>query len=108
MELEPGQITGSIAALASPDFTLQYTVWPPCVPSGPCPEFVALVTTSVQTTSQTTYSGFGTDSFSGLAVNDLVSVNGWLFESDNGMMDAAVAPPQILAQTVVDHPDAVF
>ncbi len=108
VELEPGQITGSIAALASPDFTLQYTVWPPCVPSGPCPEFVALVTTSVETTSQTTYSGFETDSFSGLAVNDLVSVNGWLFESDNGMMDAAIAPPQILAQTVVDHPDAVF
>jgi hypothetical protein len=111
VELEPGQFTGSISALASPDFTLQYLVWPPCLVSGgsgACPDWVALFSMPVQTTSQTAYMGFETDSFSGLAVNDLVSVNGWLFEADNGMMDPAVAPPSILAQAVSDHPNAVF
>jgi hypothetical protein len=106
--LEPGQITGNITALASPDFTLQYTVWPLCPPGAPCPTIVVLLSSQIQTTSQTTYTGFATDSFDGLAVNDWVSVNGWLFESDNGMMDPAIAPPQILAQTVTDHPNAVF
>lgn len=108
VQLEPGQVTGNISALASPDFTLQYSVWPPCWPPLPCPNIVALVSTDVQTTSQTTYMGFDPDSFSGLAVNGVVSVNGWLFEEDNGMMDPAVTPPTILAQTVSDHPNAVF
>jgi hypothetical protein len=110
VELEPGQTTGTISAIASPDFTLEYLIWPPCVGSAgtACPTWVALVTNSVETTSQTTYTGFATDSFDGLAVNNLVSVNGWLFENDNGLMDPAMVPPQILAQTVTDHPNAIF
>jgi Domain of unknown function (DUF4382) len=107
VELEPGQITGIITALASPDFTLQYSVWPPCPPGAPCPTYVGLISTDIQTTSQTTYTGFETDSFSGLAVNNLVSVNGWLF-ANNGALDPAVSPPVVLAQTVSDHPNAVF
>ncbi len=110
VELEPGQTTGTISAIASPDFTLQSLVWPPCIASSTsaCPEWVALITTSVETTSQTTYTGLATDSFDGLAVDDLVSVNGWLFENDNGLVDPAVTPPVILAQTVTGHPNAVF
>jgi Domain of unknown function (DUF4382) len=108
VELEPGQITGSISSIASPAFAMQYSVWPPCWPPLPCPNIVALATTEVQTTSGTTYTGFSTDSFDGLAVQDVVSVNGWLFENDNGLFDPAIAPPQILAQGVADHPNAVF
>jgi hypothetical protein len=37
------------------------------------------VNLSAYATSQTTYEGLSPDSFSGLAVNNFVSVQGWLF-----------------------------
>jgi hypothetical protein len=73
-----------------------------------CPTYVALVQTPVETTSQTTYEGFTPDSFSGLANNDLVSVSGWLFETDNGMLAPAVTQPVVLAQNVRQHPGTTF
>ena len=50
---------------------------------------------NVVTASGTTYTGLNPDSFSGLADNEFVSVNGWLFAptTSNG-------PPNIVAQSV--------
>jgi len=61
----------------------------------------------IETTSQTTYQGFSPDSFSGLADKDLVSVNGWVF-SQNGLLDPAVGPPNVVAQTITLRPSAVY
>ncbi|MGB0064839.1 MAG: DUF4382 domain-containing protein [Terracidiphilus sp.] len=109
VQLEPSQISGTIASISSPDFTLDYE-WSPCTPPGgnPTCQVIALIQYNVETTSQTTYEGFNPDNFSGLADNDLVSVNGWLFEADNGLLDPAVVPPEILAQDVRLHPGATF
>jgi hypothetical protein len=61
----------------------------------------------VQTTAQTTYQGLSPDSFSGLALGDTVSVNGWVFPQ-NGILDPAVGPPMVVAQTVSLHPGGMF
>jgi hypothetical protein len=52
--------------------------------------------------------GFDPDSFSGLATNDTVSVNGWVIETDNGILDPAVGPTYTVAQTIALHPAATF
>ncbi len=111
VQLEPSQMTGTVSAINSPDFTLNQIEFPPCVPisgSVACPTFVALIQTPVETTSQTVYQGFTPDSFSGLADNDFVSVNGWIFEANNGLLDTALTPPVVLAQTVTLHSDGMF
>jgi len=105
IQLEPSQFTGAVSDIGSSSFAL-----------GGFPSFffglgvapAALGQTTVDTTSQTTYQGFTTDSFSDLADNDLVSVSGWLIEPDNGILDPAIASPFILAQTVTLHPDGWF
>ncbi len=107
VQLEPSQITGTVSAISSPDFTLNYTWMPNCGP-GVCPTVIALLQMQVETTTGTTYVGFSHDNFSGLADNDLVSVNGWIFELDNGLLDPAIAPPTMLAQTIAQHPSGVF
>ena len=102
VQLEPSQISGTIASISSPSFTVDY-LWSPCAPPGGAPvcNVVALVQYGVETTSQTTYEGFNPDNFLGLADNDLVSVNGWLFEADNGLLDTKVpGPPEILAADI--------
>jgi hypothetical protein len=50
---------------------------------------LAPVTITVQTTSATTYSNFTTNSISGLAANDVVSVHGWVFSTSTGVTMAA-------------------
>lgn len=103
VQLEPGQFTGTVSAISAPEFTLTYAEYPPCLPiSGTvaCPTFVALIQTPVETTSQTTYQGFNPDNFSGLAVNDVVSVRGWLIEQSNGLLYTAMTPPYVVALSV--------
>ena len=107
VQLEPSQLTGTISALNDPDFTLQIIIGPICF-SGACPMWLALVPENVDTTSQTAYVGFDPDSFSGLATNDTVSVNGWVIETDNGILDPAVGPTYTVAQTIALHPAATF
>jgi hypothetical protein len=107
VQLEPGQITGTVSDISSPAFTLNYAWFPECGPSA-CALVMAMVQTTVETTSQTAYQGFSSDNFPGLADNDLVSVNGWLFEADNGMLDPAVTPPVILAQDIRQHPGGIY
>ena len=99
VELEPSQITGSITALNSgtASFTVgnYFAPWPFAV-SNPAQ-------VNVQTTSQTTYVGFSLDSFSGLDVNNIVSVSGWLFPPASG-----TTPPTLAAETVVLRTDGMF
>jgi hypothetical protein len=95
LQLEPSQITGSISVIdtGSSSFTLDSVFEPvPVLPLG------QLVQYDVQTTSQTTYQGFSTDDFSGLAVNDTVSINGWLFAASG-----SASMPTVVPQTVVQH-----
>ena len=77
VELDPSQMTGIITAISGASFTLSsYTslFFAPWTFAASNPAQV-----SVQTASQTTYQGFSPDSFSGLDVNNTVSVYGWLF-----------------------------
>ncbi len=109
VQLEPSQISGTVASISSPSFTVDY-LWSPCAPPGGTPvcNVVALIQTPVETTLETTYEGFNPDNFSGLADNDFVSVNGWLFENDNGILGTPVTPSFVLAQTVTLHTSGIF
>ena len=102
LQLEPSQLTGTVSAISSPDFTLSVAFMPPCGVTSSnsiaCPQFVALIPYNAVTTSQTTYQGFSTDNFGGLADNDLVSVNGWLFNASGSS-----TLPVIVPKTVVYH-----
>lgn len=96
--LEPSQMTAMITAIDSgaQSFSLGINfAFLPWVTSN-----TTATLFNVLTTTQTTYDGFSTDNFSGLAVNDVVSVNGWVFPGAT-----ASALPQIVAQKVVqrDH-----
>jgi hypothetical protein len=98
LELEPSQLTGTITAINSSttSFTLGagggpfFAPWPTTSPNA--------VSFNVLTSGQTGYTGFNPDSFSGLATNDFVSVNGWLFPP------ATTGPPTIVAQSVLMRP----
>ena len=102
LQLEPGQLTGTVSAISSPDFTLSVAFMPPCGVTSSnsiaCPQIIALIPYNAVTTSQTTYQGFSTDNFGGLADNDLVSVNGWLFNASGSS-----TLPVIVPKTVVYH-----
>ena len=95
VELEPSQVTGTITATDSSttSFTLGFggpffAPWPMVSPNA--------VSFDVMTTGQTSYTGFNPDSFSGLATNDFVSVNGWLFPPAT-----SGGTPTLAAQSVV-------
>ncbi len=92
VQLEPSQVTAWITAINSPNFTLAFNLGPWFAA---WPNATSLFTFNVETTSQTTYQGFNPDTFSGLADNDFVSVNGWLFPP------ASTGPSQIAAEKVV-------
>jgi len=101
--LEPSQITGMISALDSSgqSFTLGlnlgpwFAAWPMAA--------ATTVSFDVETTSQTTYQGFSSDSYSGLDTQDVVSVSGWLFPPAS-----SGDSPQIAAQSVVQHAGGWF
>jgi hypothetical protein len=101
--LEPSQVTGSVAAInaGASNFTLStlpVCFVPPAAAPGMLPAFVP-VNITVQTTSATTFTNFTPDSISGLAVNDVVSVGGWIFSTPSGITAITQA-----ADTVVDRP----
>ncbi len=101
IELEPSQMTGMIAGTdsATTSFTLGVLGGPFFAP-WPMPTAIAMF--NVDTTSQTTYTGFTPDSFSGIAKGEFVSVNGWLFAPPSG------TTPIIAAQSVVQRPGLFF
>jgi len=98
IELEPSQVTGTITAIDSgtTSFTLGAAGAPFFAP-WPLPNATGF-SFNVLTTSQTSYTGFNPDSFGGLATNDFVSVNGWLFAPTTG------TTPNIVAQSVLMRP----
>jgi hypothetical protein len=100
IQLEPSQISGTVSDIDAPNFTLNtfQNYFHQGASSG----------ISVQTTAQTTYQRFSTDNFSGLEDDDLVSVNGWLIETDNGQLDPAITPPYVVAETITLHSDRHF
>lgn len=103
VELEPSQMTGAVTAVDSStsSFTLGgfpsmfFAAWP----------FAAAntVLANVETTSQTKFQGLSPENLSGLAVNDIVSVNGWLFPPASGTV-----VPVLAAETVVLRSDGMF
>ncbi len=106
IQLEPSQLSGSIATINSSasSFTLNPLAAMFFGPMSP----VAAQPITVQTTSQTAYQGFSSDDFSGLATQDIVSVRGWIFVQDNGVLDPAITPSVILAQNVTLHSMGMF
>ncbi len=98
IELEPSQVTGTITAIDSgtTSFTLGAAGAPFFAP-WPLPNATGF-SFNVLATNQTAYTGFNPDSFSGLATNDFVSVNGWLFPP------ATTGPPTIVTQSVLMRP----
>lgn len=100
IELEPGQITGTVTGTpSSPNFTI--TTFPFFVPWFNSNWMPTQIT--VQTTSQTTYQGLSPDNFSGLTANSLVSARGWLFSTPSGP-----TPSTMVAETVVGRGEGMF
>jgi hypothetical protein len=101
--LEPSQITGSVGALPATgqmNFTLStlpFFFVPPASASAP-PSWAPFNLT-VDTTAATTFTNFSTDSLSGLALNDIVSVQGWVFSTPTGATSITIA-----AEAVDDRP----
>jgi hypothetical protein len=100
--LEPSQMTGMITATDSStqSFTLGVGGGPFWAP-WPMP--TAVSSFDVMTTSQTTYTGFSPDSYTGIAKGEFVSVNGWLFPPAT-----SGGSPAIAAQSVVMRPNFWF
>jgi hypothetical protein len=107
LQLEPSQLTGTVSAISSPDFTLSVASFPQCGVTDSntiaCPQYVALIPYDAVTTSQTTYQGFSSDDFGGLADNDVVSVNGWLFPASG-----STSARTIVLKNVVLRADGIF
>jgi hypothetical protein len=100
LQLEPSQLTGSVSDIGSSDFTLGG--FPPICFLALSPIPATTLQADVETTSETTYRGFSTDSFSGIESGDVVSVNGWLFPPASGKT------PTLAAQTIALHGDGIF
>ena len=104
--LEPSQITGSVAALPATGqlsftlSTLPFFFVPPAAAS--TTPVWAPVNITVQTTAATTFTNFTTDDLSGLAMNDIVSVQGWVFSTPSGATNITLA-----AETVDDRPGPI-
>jgi hypothetical protein len=100
VELEPSQMTGSITATDSSSTSFTLGVSGPFF--APWPMLSAITSYNVLTTSQTGFSGFDPDNFSGLATSDVVSVSGWLFPPTSG------ESPSLAAQSVVMRGNSSF
>jgi hypothetical protein len=97
--LEPSQITGMVAgtnpgALSFTLATLPNFFVPPSATAGAIPAWMPIVIT-VQTTSATTFAS-DTNGILGLPVNDVVSVDGWVFSTPTGVTTTTVAADQVL------------
>jgi hypothetical protein len=116
--LEPSQITGSVSGFTPINssaliFTLStypnYFV-PPSVTAG-APPIPAGINLTVQATSATTFTNLTPDNISGLAVGDVISIEGWLFPyaavPQYCLAGWGCAPPGVIAaETVVGRPGA--
>ncbi len=102
VELEPSQITGTITNINSSESSFTLTTFPNFFQPWSWSNWTSTQIT-VQTTSQTAYQGVSTDSFSGLTVNSVVSVRGWLFSTPSG-----ATPSTLVAASVMERPNGFF
>ncbi|MGC9157473.1 MAG: DUF4382 domain-containing protein [Terracidiphilus sp.] len=104
--LEPSQMSGSVSAIdaGTLSFTLNRTFMPQCW-SFVCAMPIVDYQYDAQTTAQTVYSGFGSgnDDFAGLADEEIVSVNGWLFPPASGSSNPVLVP-----ETIALHANRYF
>lgn len=111
--LEPSQITGSVTGIDASMLMFglntnpNYFV-PPSTTAG-APPTLSPFNLTVQVTAGTTFTNFTPDSISGLAVNDVVSIQGWAFlaPSNNNLCQPGVGCavyPAIAAEAVVGRP----
>jgi hypothetical protein len=102
--LEASQITGTVASQPNTtllSFTLAtFPVFfvPPASTSGGPPPWAPVIIT-VQTTSATTLTNFS--SLSSLEVNNVVSVDGWVFSTPTGATPITVVADQVILRTGV-------
>ncbi len=105
VELEPSQMTGTITSLDSSNMSfvlgqnenggMFFAPWPMMSR--------AVSTFNVDTTSQTSYTGFNPESYDGLMADEFVSVEGWLFPAAGSGGGRIIA-----AQSVVMRPSNMF
>jgi hypothetical protein len=100
--LEPSPLSGVVSAVDSGNesFTLGFNLGPWF---GGWPGAANTLSFNVLTTSQTTFQGFFPESFSGVATQQFVSVDGWLFPAASSGEYG-----QIAAQSVVSHTDGDY
>jgi hypothetical protein len=102
--LEPSQITGTVAGVNAGSLsftlaTLPVFLVPPSATAGGAPNYLSPFIITVQTTAATTFTNFTTNTIAGLAVNDVVSLHGWVFATPSGATSVTVA-----ADAVMDRP----
>jgi hypothetical protein len=102
--LEPTQITGQVSDTFASDLQFYIVTFPsffiPTEYPWGTPTLSSTIIT-VDTTMQTTYQGLSQNDFSGLAVNDLVSVEGWLLPYAGPVAAVVCAKPCPVATTMV-------
>ena len=98
--LEPSQITGTVAATNAGALSFSLATRPasfmaPSATVGARPTFEPVIIT-VQTTTATTFKNFTPNDISGLTVNDVVSVHGWLFSTPTAAPKTTIAADSVL------------
>jgi hypothetical protein len=104
--LEPSQITGSVAAINAPALSFTLSTMPnffvpPTAVTSSAPPIPAPVNITVQTTAATTFAGLTPNDLSGLAVNNIVSVGGWVFLTPGGTTKITLAAKAVLGRVAV-------
>jgi hypothetical protein len=114
INLEPSQITGSVNTIDAG--ALSFTIITnPNLFIAPSPTASLFpnqgpISLNVQTTGQTTFTGFSPDTFSGVAINNLISVHGWVYvapgtiPTDCGPANGCGTNTTIAADTVINRP----
>lgn len=102
ISLEPSQITGTVAGTnaSALSFTLATSpicFVPPSATAAGAPSFAPVILT-VQTTAATTFANV--TGISGLAINDYVSVGGWVFSTPSGATKITIAARAVVERGV--------
>jgi Domain of unknown function (DUF5666) len=107
--LEPSQITGTVATVDASSLSFTLATFPayflPPSPIASSSPILGPIIITVQTTAATTFVSFTTNNLSGLAVNDLVSLHGWVFATPSAATKITVAADKVLARPA---PAALF
>lgn len=105
ISLETSQITGGVAAvnLNALNFTLSTlpSYFMPIAENALAPPVPFAVQLTIQTTAATTFTGFTPNGISGLAVNNIVSVGGWVFSTPSGTTAITVAAETVLGRVAI-------